>query len=325
MRFAISQEAAALRDVVREVLAAEVTNEVLRTSAVNGAAVDAVCGVWAKLAATGMVGTLVPTALGGLGLDENALVPMLAEIGYSGLAVPAAETIAVAAPLIAAHPAGGVLETMIAVPDEPGGLVAYWDRASTFVMMHDDFFEVYEKPALTFEPVAAVDVARPMARVTSAAGGARYGGDGARAWRRGALGTAALLTGLARRMLDLTVRYVQRREQFGVPVGSFQAVKHKLADALVAVEFAEPAVLAAGWAQAAGESDAELRTSAAKALASDAARLVARTAIQCHGAMGYTTEYELHIFAKRAWALASSWGTPEWHRTRVATLTGVNL
>jgi alkylation response protein AidB-like acyl-CoA dehydrogenase len=82
---------------------------------------------------------------------------------------------------------------------------------------------------------------------------------------RGVLGTSALLTGLARRMLDLTVGYVSRREQFGVPVGSFQ------------------------------------------------------TAIQCHGAIGYTTEYDLHLYAKRAWALASAWGDPAWHRARLAT------
>jgi alkylation response protein AidB-like acyl-CoA dehydrogenase len=64
--------------------------------------------------------------------------------------------------------------------------------------------------------------------------------------------------------------------------------------------------------------DAAAQTSAAKVLAGDAARLVARTAIQCHGAMGYTTEYDLHLFAKRAWALVPAWGSPGWHRARLA-------
>ena len=104
-------------------------------------------------------------------------------------------------------------------------------------------------------------------------------------------------------MLELTVGYVRQREQFGAPIGSFQAIKHALANALVAVEFARPMVLAAAWYQAAGAAEAAAQVSAAKVLASDAARLVARTAIQCHGAIGYTTEYELHLFAKRAWAL----------------------
>jgi alkylation response protein AidB-like acyl-CoA dehydrogenase len=125
-------------------------------------------------------------------------------------------------------------------------------------------------------------------------------------------------------MLDLTVGYVKQREQYGVPVGSFQAVKHALANALVAVEFARPLTLAAAWYQAAGLEAAAAHVSAAKAAASDAARLVARTAIQCHGAIGYTTEYELHLYAKRAWALIPAWGGPDWHRDRLATLLGVS-
>jgi hypothetical protein len=124
-------------------------------------------------------------------------------------------------------------------------------------------------------------------------------------------------------MLDMTVDYVKRREQFGVPVGSFQAIKHALANALVAIEFARPVVLAAGWALASGTADAATLVSAAKIRASEAARLTARTAIQCHGAMGYTTEYDLHLFVKRAWALVPSWGDPGWHRARIAESLGV--
>jgi alkylation response protein AidB-like acyl-CoA dehydrogenase len=143
------------------------------------------------------------------------------------------------------------------------------------------------------------------------------------AWRRGVLGTSALLTGLADRMLTLTVGYVKQREQFGRPVGSFQAIKHALANALVAVEFARPVLLAAAWSQAQDSDDAAARTSMAKVLVSDAARLVARTAIQCHGAIGYTTEYDLHLYAKRAWALIPAWGGPAWHRARLAEFLGV--
>jgi alkylation response protein AidB-like acyl-CoA dehydrogenase len=121
----------------------------------------------------------------------------------------------------------------------------------------------------------------------------------------------------------MTVEYVAGRRQFGVPVGSFQAVKHRLADAYVAVEFAWPAVLAAGWAQAAAVADVAEQTSVAKVLASDAASAVARAAIQCHGAIGYTTEHDLHLFAKRAWALAASWGSAGWHRRRLAAAMGL--
>jgi alkylation response protein AidB-like acyl-CoA dehydrogenase len=302
VRFALDEEAVALRDAARQVLSS---------------AVGDVTQVWAKLVAAGVAGVLVPEPGGGLGLDENALVPVLEEIGYGGLAVPAVETIAVAAPLMSRVP-----DTLIAVQDRPGGLVAYWDEAPLLVLWKETELWLCAADTVRFAPCESLG--RPLARVTGVpAGGEKLAGDAEAAWRRGVLGTAAVLTGLARRMLDLTVAYVRRREQFGVPVGGFQAVKHKLADALVAIEFARPAVLAAGWAQAYGAADADTQTSAAKVLAADAARLVARTAIQCHGAMGYTTEYDLHLFAKQAWALASAWGTPAWHRARLAEAIGV--
>jgi alkylation response protein AidB-like acyl-CoA dehydrogenase len=279
---------------------------------------------WDKLADVGVLGTLVPEEHGGLGLDENALVPVLEEIGYSGLPGPAAETIAVAAPLLRET------QGLVAVRAGDGELIPYGLEAPrTFIDM-----VIYQRDELTLAACPAVDPLRPLARVTGELpAGARVDGDADATWQRGVLGTAALLCGLARRMLDMTVEYVKRREQYGVPVGSFQAVKHALANAHVAVEFARPAVLAAAWAQsmqaqsiqaeAEHEPGADSQTSAAKILASDAARLAARTAIQCHGAMGYTTEYDLHLFAKRAWALAPSWGGADWHRARIAGFLGV--
>jgi alkylation response protein AidB-like acyl-CoA dehydrogenase len=125
------------------------------------------------------------------------------------------------------------------------------------------------------------------------------------------LGAAAHLVGLGQRMLDLTVDYAKQREQFGVPIGSFQAVKHHLADALKELAFARPAV----WR--AGADPTPVHVSMAKAMASDAARTAGRAALQCHGAIGYTVEYDLHLFLHRAEALARAWGTAAWHRDRV--------
>ena len=159
--------------------------------------------------------------------------------------------------------------------------------------------------------------------------GARWGdvlatGDGAAlAFGRGALGTAAQLVGLGRRMLDLTVGYVTERKQFGVPVGSQQAVKHHLADAALQLTFAAPAVYRAAWSLATGADDASRDVSMAKALASDAARLAGRQALQCHGAIGYTVEYDLHLYLKRAEVLARAWGSAAWHRNRVAVALGL--
>jgi alkylation response protein AidB-like acyl-CoA dehydrogenase len=94
-------------------------------------------------------------------------------------------------------------------------------------------------------------------------------------------------------------------------------VKHHLANARLALEFARPLVYRAAWTVATGDSERPVAVSLAKASASDAARLAARVALQCHGAIGYTTEYDLHLFMKRAWALAASWGDAAWHRARV--------
>ena len=127
-----------------------------------------------------------------------------------------------------------------------------------------------------------------------------------------ALAAAAQLVGLGRGMLTMTVDYVKERKQFGVPVGSFQAVKHQLADALKELSFARPAV----WRAA--HTLAPIDISMAKALASDAAAFTARRALQCHGAIGYTVEYDLHRYLKQTWTLARSYGDAAHHRELIA-------
>ena len=101
-----------------------------------------------------------------------------------------------------------------------------------------------------------------------------------------------------------------------MPIGSFQAVKHHLANARLALEFARPLVYRAAWTDRRGDPERAVAVSLAKASASDAAAS-RRVALQCHGAIGYTTEYDLHLFMKRAWALAATWGDAAWHRARV--------
>jgi alkylation response protein AidB-like acyl-CoA dehydrogenase len=133
----------------------------------------------------------------------------------------------------------------------------------------------------------------------------RYGADPA-------LAAAAQLLGLGHGMLVTTVEYVKQRQQFGVPIGSFQAIKHQLADALKELAFARPAV----WRAA--ETRDRIHVSMAKAMASDAASFVARRALQCHGAIGYTVEYDLHRFLKQTWVLARAHGDAAWHREQIA-------
>jgi hypothetical protein len=134
---------------------------------------------------------------------------------------------------------------------------------------------------------------------------------------RAALAAAAQLVGLAQQMLDMSVAYVAQREQFGKPVGSFQAVKHHLADAALRLEFARPCVHRAAWVLVNDPNETQVAVSLAKAQSSEAALLAARKALQVHGAIGYTVEYDLHMWMKRAWALAAAWGDATWHRNRV--------
>ena len=128
---------------------------------------------------------------------------------------------------------------------------------------------------------------------------------------------AAHLIGLADRMITMAADYAKDRQQFGKPIGSFQAVKHLLANARVKLEFARPATYRAAWSLATAQPTVSHDASMAKAMASDAADLAARVALQVHGAIGYTWECDLHFFMKRTWALSAAWGDAPTHRQLV--------
>jgi alkylation response protein AidB-like acyl-CoA dehydrogenase len=132
---------------------------------------------------------------------------------------------------------------------------------------------------------------------------------------------AADLVGIARSALSRTVAYDRDREQFGVPVGSFQAIKHALADLHVGVTMAEHAALYAAHAVDTGLEDAALAVSVAKAKASDVALDSTAAMIQYHGGIGYTWEHQAHFYYKRAKRLAGQFGTADAHREKIAALT----
>ena len=138
------------------------------------------------------------------------------------------------------------------------------------------------------------------------------------ALNRGALGCAAQALGLAQRMIDITVAYTSERQQFGKPIGSFQAVKHAMANIAVRLEYAKAPVHKAAYAISRCQDTASLNVSHAKLMACEAANLAAKNTIQAHGAMGYTWEVDLHIFMKKAWAMANTWGDAGFHKARVA-------
>ncbi|MEV8514124.1 acyl-CoA dehydrogenase family protein [Dactylosporangium sp. NPDC051484] len=282
MRFAPTDEQEALADAVREPLA------------------DA---DWDALAAMDVFAALVPADAGGLGLAETDLVGVLTAAGYAAAPLPVSATAFVAAPLLAAvgdpraaDVAAGRSRVALA---GPGGLAPFGGHADWILHLDGDSARL---GAAAGAPESTVDTALDAVRST---GAEILTGDPAivgRARLRAGLALAAEIVGLGRRMLDLTVEYVKQRHQFGVPVGSFQAVKHHLADATLGLEFAAPEILAAAWALE-HDTDAVRAVDAAVVLAAEAAHAAGRAAIQCHGAIGYTVEYELHRYVKRAWAL----------------------
>ncbi len=136
--------------------------------------------------------------------------------------------------------------------------------------------------------------------------------------RRAAVMSSAEMLGAARRCLDMSVEYAKVREQFGQPIGSFQAVRHRCAEMLLEVENAHAAVYYAAWALTAGAEDAAIASSICKSYVNEAARRVCGDSIQVHGGIGFTWEYDLHLYMKRAKALEPLYGDTEYHRELIA-------
>jgi alkylation response protein AidB-like acyl-CoA dehydrogenase len=335
MRFAFSDEQLLLRDSVRDVLAKECTPAIVRAAWMGE--IGRSPRLWTTLADTGVVGLTAPERFGGLGLSELDLVLVLEETGRAALPEPLLETTAVGVPLLGDLGDAALAEAWIPRVTDGSAIltvglsgarhVADAHVADLLLLQRDDAWHAVPRAQakLTLQPT--VDGAQRWFTVEwDAAAGTRVAhGPNARraaaaAFDRGAFAASAQLVGLAARMLDMTVEYVKTRQQFGVPIGSFQAVKHHLTNALVGLEFARPVVYRAADSLARGVPAEEraVHVSMAKSYATEAALGAAKAALQCHGAIGYSFEYDLHLWMKRAWALAAAWGDAAWHRARVA-------
>jgi alkylation response protein AidB-like acyl-CoA dehydrogenase len=326
MRFEFTSDELALAEAVGALLAAVCPPAVVRAawSAPAGSLDRTAFGALTDM---GVFDVLVPVGAGGLGLDWCSLVLVLETTGRFALPGPVVEMAAVVAPLagsmLRSHPGPPVVSVSLA------GAPAVCGADADFVAVdHEGALLLLPRAAVAGRVLASVDGARRLLAieaVDAAAGEVLAEGPAAleAALDRAALGAAAQLIGLSQTMLDLTVAYVADRHQFGVPVGSFQAVKHHLAGALMELSFARPAVYRAAWSLSASDPDSASHVSMAKAMASDAAGVVGRAALQCHGAIGYTVDYDLHLFLKRAWALSQSFGSAAWHRSRAAGRLGL--
>ncbi|MFI9234883.1 acyl-CoA dehydrogenase family protein [Streptomyces sp. NPDC053079] len=330
MRFVPDAEQVAFGRVLRRMFAASDTPSVARAWArgEHGPGL----ALWKRAAQAGVFAPAAPEALGGVGALPVELAVACVEWGRHCVPGPLVETVAVTALLAylaesgEAAPArawvprmceGRAPVTLAAPAAGPYALDA--DAADAlFVVSSDDELRLapgHGPVRRSLDPARRLAPPRPGGEPLAAGPAVREAAARAADWAAFATAAQALGVGLA--LLDRTVAHARRRVQFGRPIGSFQAVKHRLADALVGLEFARPLLDAAGVALAAGAPGAAAEVAAAKAAACEAAYATARTALQVHGAIGYTAEYDLSLWIGKARALRSAWGSPADCRAKV--------
>ncbi|MFI8823090.1 acyl-CoA dehydrogenase family protein [Streptomyces sp. NPDC053431] len=286
--------------------------------------------LWTRLGEAGVFALAAPEAYQGVGPLPVELAHAFVESGRHAVPGPLVETVAATALLseLAARgetaPAERFLPGMVAGVTPATLALA---EVSPYALDADtaDLVFAVEGEELRLAPGhgevrGSADPARRLARpalggellaagpaVTAAARVARH-------WAL--LATAAQALGVGRALLDRTVAYARQRTQFGAPIGSFQAVKHRLADTLIGLEFARPLLFGAALTLESGD------LAAAKVTAGEAAHAAAATALQIHGAVGYTEELDLSLWLRKARPLRDAWGSPSWCRARVLDPTG---
>ena len=288
--------------------------------------------LWRKLAAAGVTALAVPERRGGLGASPLDLMVACEELGHHALPGPVAESLAAVPRLLAAlddqgldddgRPArwlaglaaGDLIATLALPPRLPYAADA--DATGLVLLVEDDAVWLAAPGARHQSVDQARRLSEACGRQVLARGPAVAAAAG-HAFDLGALACAAQLLGAGRALLAASVRHARQRVQFGRAIGSFQAVKHQLADVAISLEFARPLLDAAALALADRGQCAARDVSAAKIACAGAAHRAARTALQVHGAIGYTQEHDLGLWLTKVRALIPAWGTQAEHRARV--------
>ncbi|MCB1616432.1 MAG: acyl-CoA/acyl-ACP dehydrogenase [Pseudomonadales bacterium] len=331
MDFTFNEDQLLFQEEVKKFLVNEVTPELIRElweseSGRSGA-------LWSQLVELGLTGMTVPEAYGGLGMNEVDFVLLAQECGFVALPEPLVEQVLVAVPLINSLPeafraewlpriAAGEAKVLVGL--EQNQLVADAHYADLLLLQQGNELHAVTPGQVKLIFNESVDPSRKLFAVEwTPSATTRIAEDAAElieaALNRGALGAAAQALGLTQRMIELSVQYTADRQQFGVAIGTFQAVKHRMANVAVPLEYAKAVVHRAAHSVAIGHKNAAVHVSHAKIAACDASLTGAKNSIQVHGAMGYTWEVDLHIFMKKAWALNNTWGDSAFHKNRVAS------
>jgi len=346
MDFDLSTDQAALRDAAQELLDDRCAATRVRTVHESGDGWDS--DLWARMVEQGWLGVTVPEVDGGLGLGAVELGVLLEELGRHVAPVPFLPT---AVTIELAHRAGAG-DLVASLVDGSRTACIAWSPGTATLRVDGDRISGRSDPVV-FAPVAdlavvvapgadgagvyvvdldavgrpptepAMDLTRPLGWLElDGAPATRLGGPDLAevALDLGATAVSLELLGASDAALAMAVEYAKDRVQFGRPIGSFQAVKHRCADMLVDVEGIRSSAYWAAWCLGVDDADRAIAASTAKTWAGDASKRVMASALQVHGGIGFTWEHDLHLFLKRAQLDQLTFGDASWHRARLGGL-----
>lgn len=351
MNFRLSDEQRMIKDTAHDLLGDRISDEQLLAHAAEP---DSPSPIWEEVAELGWAGIHLPEEEGGQDLGVIGLALIQEELGYalapSPLLANAAATLLLSAagrgaeleplalgaergtvallddkeqPVRTEKDSGATLlnGTKVAVIDAAGADAFVVDAAGGHYLVRGD------AAGVEIAPAAAMDPLRRLYTVSfdrSPAEPLDLGEEAATdAYAAISVAVAAESVGIAQRATDLSVGYARERQQFGHPIGAYQAVAHRCADMYLRVAGSRSAVHYAAWALDERAEDRRRAASVAKAYACESARDVTLSAVQVHGGVGFTWEYVLHLYLKRAMANAYAFGQPSWHRKVVADAIGL--
>jgi alkylation response protein AidB-like acyl-CoA dehydrogenase len=330
MNFDLNDEQREIQGTAKEFLADRFTPAKVRELAESRSYDD---GLWKQVSELGWPGIAIPEGDGGQGLGMVELAVLLEQSGYACAPSPllgsagAALVISEAGsdeqrsewlPKLASGEATGAFGGV--PPDGEGTLFCDLPTADVVVAFDGEGALLAPASEVGFEPVEAIDATRAYGLVSETAG-ERLPGDVDAGRDRLAVAIAAELTGIAQRTLEMAVDYAREREQFGRPIGSYQAVSHRCAAMLLATEESRSLTYYAAWAADAEPESLPLAAAMAAARAGDAGWEVPASALQVLGGIGFTWEHDLQFWLKRGRVAGRVLGTPREHRERVAELS----
>ncbi len=326
MDFELSADPLALQDAARTLLDDLSSPARVRAHLATDDAYDA--RLWGAMVDQGWLGVDVPEASGGLGLGFVEAVVLMEQVGRHVAPAPFHQTVLALSALAGTRwaddlLAGGVGCIGWRATSTADALVPYAPAADVAVVGSPDGVVAYDLHADRPPAAAALDLTRCVGWIAAARAGAEEVGGPEEAEAlldRGAVATSAESLGAAATVLDMSVAHAKERVQFGKPIGSFQAVKHRCADMLVDLEGMRSTAYHAAWSIGAGDPDASVSASTAKVWCADAARRIMASGLQVHGGVGFTWEHDLHLYLKRAQLDQVTFGAAPFHRERLAGL-----